>query len=244
MSTGQPDTDSTAADPVPPSVPPPLPQAVAVVLAAVSVVMIVGGGVVAMTGPAVPGLVPALPGPQSTQPLPPVPGPTTGISTPSPEPSPSGPDALAALSETDADAELRRQAAADAEQVAALAGSWVPQVSSKCAGLAADIGPGWTPDGHAETGSVTAAQIAAFHASLRQRFGALTARQTAVGISRDTGKSDGDCPGLMVWMSLVPQSFSSAPSANSWCDSNSLPPRECGARLVAPGGKSRFVGRD
>jgi hypothetical protein len=242
MTTGQPDTDSTATGPEPPSVPPPLPKAVAAILAALAVVIIVGGGMVALTGPTLSGLVPAVSvGPRPTQIPSPVPGP--GITTVPPEPRPTGPDALAALDEADATAELRRQAGADAGQVVALAGTWVPQVSSKCAGVRVDIGPGWKPDGRPETASVTTAQIAAFHASLRDRFGALTARPTAVGIDKDKG-TRGGCAGLPVWLSLVPQSFADPASANAWCDANEVPVRECGARFIAPDGKSRFVGRD
>jgi len=244
MNTGQPETDSTATSPVPPSVPPSLPPAVATVLAALSVVMIVGGGVVALTGTTLSGLVPAGPGGlQPTQVWSPVARPDPGVSKKAPTPPPTGPDALAALDETDAKAKLRRQAAKDAGQVAALAGTWVPQVSSKCAGVKVDIGPGWEPDGRAETSSVTMAQIAAFHASLRDRFGALTARPTTIGIKKDKG-TRGACAGLPVWLSLVPQSFGNPASANAWCDANEVPVHECGARSVVPGGTSRFVGRD
>jgi hypothetical protein len=244
MSTAPPDTDSTATSPVPPSVPAPLPPAVAMVLAALSVVMIGGGGVVVLTGFTLSGFFPAGPGnPQVMPTWSPVSSPGPKVSTRAPEPSPTGPDALAALDEAEARARLRRQAAADAGQIVALAGSWVPQVSSKCAGLKVDIGPDWEPNGRAETGSVTTAQIAAFHTALHDRFGALTARPTTVGIERDKG-TRGGCAGLQVWMSLVPKSFADPASANAWCDANNVPVHECGARLVAPGDKSRFVGRD
>jgi len=248
MTTGQPDTDTSATEREPPVPPPPLPQAVAMVLAALSVVMIVGGGVVAGTGPTLSGLFPTgSTGPHSVQPLPPVPGPgprpNPSPSPVPPEPSPTGIAALAALSAADARAELQRQAAADAEQVAALAGSWVPQVSSKCTGLKVDIGPDWMPNGRAETSSVTMAQIAAFHASLRDRFGALTAHPVAVGIDQDTG-THGSCAGLPIWISLVPRAFAGPAAANAWCDAKGLPGRECGARSVMPGGKSKFVARD
>jgi hypothetical protein len=251
MSTDQPNPDATTG-PEPPSVPP-LPPPVAVLLAALSVVMIVGGGVVVITRPALPALVPVA-GPRSMQAKPQFPGlgpagTTSGGTAPAgttpapPQPAPTGPDALARLSRTRATAELKRRAAADADQVAALAGSWVPQVSSKCAGLKVDIGPDWLPDGRAETHSVSTAQIAAFHASLRARFGALTALPTAIGIDHDKG-THGPCAGRAVWMSLVPQSFSGPAAANAWCDTEGLPRRECGARSVAPGGRSRFVARD
>jgi hypothetical protein len=244
MTTGQPDTDSTATGPDPRSVPPPLPQATAVFLGTLSVVMIVGGGVIAATGPTLSGLVPT--GsvrmiPALIPPSPQVPSPTG--STRTPRPRPTGPDAFAALSTSDARAQLRRWAAADAEEVAALAGTWVPQVSSKCAGLKVDIGPRWRPDGRAETKSVTTAKIAAFHAALHARFGALTARPTTIGIENNNG-TRGACAGRPVWISLVPQSFADPASANAWCDTNDVPVHECGARLVAPGDKSGFVGRD
>lgn len=159
------------------------------------------------------------------------------------DPDPAEPDAIAALDDVAAEAELTRRADDDALEVSALDGGWVPQVSSKCAGLAVDIEPGWTPDGHAETSSVTLAQIAAFHAALSRRFDALTTRPTTIGIDADTGTARSRCAGQMVWMSLVPKRFTDPGAANAWCDRNVPPVDECQARLVAPGARSRTVAR-
>ncbi|CAJ59512.1 MULTISPECIES: hypothetical protein [Frankia] len=176
--------------------------------------------------------VPALPGFATPAPL---------TRTPVP-PATSTPDEIALLSETRADAVLTQQAALDRPRVEALRGWWVPQVSSKCVGLQVDIEPDWTPDGTPDVPSVTEAQIAAFHVALQQRYRTLTTRQTTLGIDGDFA-TKGPCSGRMVWISIVPQGFSSAAGANQWCTDRNIPLVECDARLVAPGGDSYQVPR-
>jgi hypothetical protein len=81
-------------------------------------------------------------------------------------------------------------------------------------GIPVDIQPNWIPDGIIDTPSVTIQQILAFHLSLHSRFGALTVRQTQVGIAGDTATS-GACANQIVWFSIVPNPFTSADQANS-----------------------------
>jgi hypothetical protein len=117
-----------------------------------------------------------------------------------------------------------------------LAGSWVPQVSSKCVGIRVDIEPSYFPDGVADVEHVTIQQVLAFNLSMHNRFGALTVRPTQLGIDSDRATS-GPCAQQAVWTSVVPRQFSSAQDANSWCAANMPPVQECGARYVARSGE-------
>lgn len=166
---------------------------------------------------------------------------TTGDATGAPTSSPSGsapaatagtPDDALALPEAAAGSQLEAMTTRDAQVVGGLAGSWVPQVSSKCSGLRVDLGPGWQPDGVADTDAVTTPQILALHLSQSSRFGAVTTTAAALG-SRSVPKQ---CRGKPLWVSLVPQAYSSSDRALAWCSASAYPAGECGARLVvAPG---------
>ncbi|MCK9925929.1 hypothetical protein MXD62_01925 [Frankia sp. Mgl5] len=231
---------------------------VAAILAATAFLLVVGGGYLAVTrsdvlaggsgpsplsGPrtqAVPTTAPgSSSGPGTWSPG--VPG--APVTTPPRQPTrPTTPAGIAALPEQAAAELLADQAAHDETGVRALRGSWVPQVSSKCVGVRADLEPDWFPDGTAETPSVTTPQIAAFHQALQLRFGALTTRPTALGIDQDYATA-GACQGQLVWISIVPLAFSGPNTANGWCDANGIPTEECLARKVEPGGRSEFVAR-
>ena len=173
----------------------------------------------------------ATPGTASLSPSPPTPG------------RPQTPADALALTDGQAATELGTQADENAPAVAALAGSWVPQVDGKCVGVKVDIEPSFVPDGTPETPHVTIQQILAFHLSLHSRFGALTVRQSQLGIGADTATS-GPCAGLVIWNSVVPKTFGTAQDANAWCDANVPPVNECLARYVArPGEVSKGVER-
>lgn len=229
---------------------------VAAVLAATAFLLVVGGGYLAVTrsdvlaggsgpsplpGPRTRTVSTAAPGSGSGTWSPGVPG--APATTPTFRPArPTTPAGIAALPEQAAAELLADQAAQDEPGVRALRGSWVPQVSSKCVGVRADLEPDWSPDGTAETSGVTTPQIAAFHQALRLRFGALTSRPTTLGIDQDYATA-GACQGRLVWISIVALAFSSPDAANGWCDANGVPTDECLARKVEPGGRSEFVAR-
>jgi hypothetical protein len=227
-----------------------------IVIAAMATVLLVGAGVV--TGlflipkgggghnpPQAGGSATVAP---TTGPAPTTVSPTT--SAPSPTPAsqnpparPQMPDDALALTSAQAITELTTESNEDASVVDALRGTWVPQVDGKCVGIPVDIQPNWIPDGTIDTPSVTIQEILAFHLSLHSRFGALTVRQTQVGLASDTATS-GPCANEIVWFSIVPKPFTSADQANSWCDQNVPPVHECSARYVArPGEQSRAVDR-
>ena len=149
---------------------------------------------------------------------------------------PSDPAQALKLMATQATAELNREADEDGQQVAALAGHWVPQVSGKCVGLNVDIEPNWVPDGKLDTPHVTVQQILAMHLALHQRFEALTARPSQLG-DPDI-PATGPCAGRTLWHSVVTTTFDSDTKANAWCDAHGLPVRECLARYVPKPGET------
>jgi hypothetical protein len=222
---------------------------------AIAVVVLAGVLVVSVAGVAAARVVIHLPGgaqsgalPATTSAVPstaqPTPSPTAS-SSPSPSTTAPGrpltPDQALLLTDQQALDELTLETGEAAQPVAALAGTWVPQVSTKCVGVTADIGPGWFPDGTDDTPHVTIQQILAFHLSMHNRFGALTVRPTQLGVASDSATS-GPCANLVLWSSVVPQSFPSAAAANAWCAVNVPPVRECAARYVArPGERSKQV---
>lgn len=170
----------------------------------------------------------------------PAPSQPTAAPAPSASSRLSGPVQALALSAAGAEWELDRQTSENAAAAADLRGAWVPQVSSKCVGVKADIGPDWTPDGRAETSAITVQQILAFNLALADRFGAVTVRQADLGITE--GSAAGACTGKKVWMSIVPDSYSSPIDANAWCAQHVPLKGECFARYVArPGEKSASV---
>jgi hypothetical protein len=149
-----------------------------------------------------------------------------------------------ALSVASATSQLSKVAQQGAPAMNKVLGKWVPQLSSKCVGISVDIGPNWFPDGKSETARVTAQQLLAYNLALRERFGAVTIKPTAIGINRDKPTS-GACRGQATWMSVLPIGFSDAASANAWCSQKSWPAKECQARYVAAvgSGKSKGVPR-
>ncbi|MGQ0631642.1 MAG: RDD family protein [Sporichthyaceae bacterium] len=158
------------------------------------------------------------------------------------------------LSLSDDDASQRLQSYVDEGEGAVDAisdGTWVPQVSSKCAGLlAADLmGSEATygyPDGEPESYSdgITVQQILAFHRGLRDRFDAYDVVLSTPGQLGIQTTSAGACGGNQQWISLVTDVQSSDfAEVNSWCDDRDLPVDECGAREVDLGGESDYRSR-
>lgn len=123
-------------------------------------------------------------------------------------------------------------------------GTWVPQVSSKCAPLtSADLEDGsgrvgW-PDGTPEafpTG-LSDAQILAFHEGLATRLGATTDELVLVtpadlGID---GPPPAVCGSAPIWISLlVSEQSSTQGGALDFCTFSGLPSGECAARKIGP----------
>jgi hypothetical protein len=145
-------------------------------------------------------------------------------------------DALG-VSDQQATDELFALASRQHAEVRSYAGHWVPQVSGKCVGLTADLGPDWFPDGVDDSSDITAQQILAFHLSMDQRFRALLVEPVTMGIASNEATT-GPCQARRVWMSIVPRAFDSGEAANAWCDINVPPVRECLARYVARGSET------
>jgi hypothetical protein len=223
------------------------PVLIAAILAVVAVVLVgigVGMGRIsaATTGAGQrPGQSTVNPAPTAGTPTTPVPTEPTSPAPTTPAGRPITPDQALTLTDQQAVTELNLEGTESAPQLATLAGSWVPQVSSKCVGVRVDIQPSWVPDGVDDTEHVTIQQVLAFHLSLHGRFGALTVHPTQVGVTSDRATA-GPCAGQDIWTSIVPQSFGSAADANAWCAVNVAPVRECAARYVArPGERSTLV---
>jgi hypothetical protein len=150
-----------------------------------------------------------------------------------PKPAPLTP--MSALRLTSAEATFRLGSAArrDRSAVAGLSGWWVPQVSSKCAGLDVDLGPNFQPDGVLDTYNVSEQQILALHLALGERYSAVTTTAADLGVSSLLPSA---CSSRTLWVSLVPRRFPTGTDALTWCDQESIPVGECGARLVKPPG--------
>jgi hypothetical protein len=128
-------------------------------------------------------------------------------------------------------------------------GRWVPQLSSKCAALQrADLRTGngevGASDGQPEQypGGIGLARILAFHEALARRFGrgVILTSPRALGISANSSA----CQGTPMWITLaIHINFDDARRVLRWCDAQSLPADECGARQISVGGKSSYVGR-
>jgi serine/threonine-protein kinase len=111
---------------------------------------------------------------------------------------------------------LRALAASDSSAVEGLAGSWVPQLSSKRPGLVAD---GQTYD---------AASILAEHQALQSRYP--DARLVWTGDFANYRGRD-------FWATLVGEPMPTAAMANAWCDAQGLDGNHCYAvRLTHTGG--------
>jgi hypothetical protein len=145
-----------------------------------------------------------------------------GYSTPTPstvsvpytytEPPTSSTPTTSAGDETSAQSTLRQQVDTDRPQVEVLAGSWVPQLSSKNHGLVAD---GTTYDYRA---------IWADFTSTRQAY-----PSALLLWSGDyTSYTKGD-----FWVTVASRSFGSGAEANAWCVAEHLDADHCFAKLVS-----------
>lgn len=137
------------------------------------------------------------------------------------------PDQALALSDAEARAELAELRRQDRRRLGSLYDSWVPKLSAKRVGLRVDIRPNWTPNGRAETESVTIQEILGFQLALDQRYDAITIRDSDIG--------RGGSPAM--WVSLADQSFATGNAANRWCDDQGIPVNECYALRVVPAGE-------
>jgi hypothetical protein len=151
------------------------------------------------------------------------------------EPSPHAPASALRLTSAQAATKLATFAQRDGALVANLSGWWVPQVSSKCAGLDVDLGPNFQPDGVVDTYGVSEQQILALHIALAGRYAAVTTTAAALGVQSALPSV---CSSHTLWVSLVPQRFGTGADALTWCDEESIPVGECGARFVMPAGVS------
>ena len=143
------------------------------------------------------------------------------------------PDAALQLTPDQAAGQLEAMRQRDLSARDSLDDAWIPQLSSKCVGLAVDIGPGWFPDGFAEVSSVTTEQILAYHLALQQRHGALTVARADVSTS-----AEGVCQDRAMWVSLAPVRFTSADGALGWCADQGYNADECAARYLVARGES------
>jgi hypothetical protein len=124
-----------------------------------------------------------------------------------PDPRPSDEDSARQL--------LDAQVANDRPQVEALASAWVPQLSSKRLGLVAD---GTTYD----------------HRAIWADFTNLRARYPEALLLWS-----GDYSSFLqanFWVTVVPRSYSSGESANSWCDSAGIDKDGCFAKRITHAG--------
>lgn len=162
--------------------------------------------------------------------------PSTQSTSPPTTPTPltMTPESALTLSTAKATRMLDGLVVRDRRAAAGLAGSWVPQVSSKCTGLDVDLEPDFTPDGISETPDVTVQQILAFHVALQNRYQAITTTADELGVDPPTS---GGCVGKVLWVALVSQQFATGESANAWCDRMGIDVDECLARKVVPPGE-------
>lgn len=113
-------------------------------------------------------------------------------------------------------AEMRQ---ADSSRRDQLNGSWVPQVSSACRGLATS------------SGVLTSNSILARHLENRADFDAITVTWDDIGT-----RAPESCPSETMWVALVPQEFSSSAGALQWCVQQGIGRDDCAARYVVPRG--------
>jgi hypothetical protein len=114
--------------------------------------------------------------------------------------------------EADAHAELNAIVDADRQAVESLVGWWVPQLSSKRPGLEAD---GITYD----------------HREILRDF-----RRTQTSHPDALLLYSGDYTSFKYgdfWITVVPYPYDNGASANSWCDSESIPADGCYAKLIS-----------
>jgi hypothetical protein len=158
---------------------------------------------------------------------------STSDPTPAPTPTMTSQAALA-LTVDDARSVLMQWQSRDAARVAGLAGFWVPQVSSKCTGIAVDLRPDFIPDGRIDEFSVTVQQILALQTALVDRYDAVLTTGNDLGIEQRPGTI---CGSQMIWIALVPDTFYSPDGAHAWCQAAGYPKDECAARFVVPPGQ-------
>jgi hypothetical protein len=106
---------------------------------------------------------------------------------------------------------LAAQVAADRATAEGAVGSWLPQVSSKVAGL--EVAGVVYDDGRI---------LREFRAA-RDRFGAILVRS---GDYSSFGRSG-------LWVTLVPQRFTDAEAANGWCDAQGFAADDCFAKRLS-----------
>ena len=110
-------------------------------------------------------------------------------------------------------------------------GAWVPQVSSKCAGLTeVDLrdaaGRLGYPDGSVEAfpSGITETDVLDFNLGLAERL------DNAMLLVRGTAPSI--CNGPRLWASLATVIGESSDVITAWCSANSFPPGECAPREI------------
>jgi len=113
--------------------------------------------------------------------------------------------------ENSAQQSLQNEVATDRPQVEALAGRWVPQVSSKRPGLVVN---GTTYD----------------YLAIWSDFASLKARYPGALLLWSGDYSSFRSPDF--WVTIVSQSYDSGESANSWCDSEGIDKDDCYAKLI------------
>jgi len=117
----------------------------------------------------------------------------------------------------DSQAVLRKLQAQDSQEVEDLVGQWVPQLSAKKPGLAAQ-------------GRVfSAADVLADHEALRDNYpGALLIWSGNFASYRNKD----------YWITVMKQPFTNAADANAWCDAQDIGPDDCFAKRLMHKGDS------
>jgi hypothetical protein len=112
---------------------------------------------------------------------------------------------------------LEHEADGDRQQVEALVGSWVPQLSSKTVGLEAD-------------------GITYGYSEILDHFNWLKARYPQALLLRSDGYASFEMSGY--WIIVMPVTYTSGAEANSWCDYEGIDPDNCFAKLLRHTGEA------
>jgi hypothetical protein len=113
---------------------------------------------------------------------------------------------------------LQRQVDADHQQVEALVGHWIPQLSSKTVGTRAD-------------------GIVYSYAEILAHFNGLKARYPRALLLSSNDYTSFDLSNY--WVVVIPITYDNGAAANSWCDTEGIDRDNCFAKLLRHAGGSQ-----